>query len=382
MTEIDGDAGGLSIPTPQSGEFSLYFHVPFCTRKCGYCHFYVIPNEERFHVLYMEALKKEWDLRAPLLKQGKKLISIYFGGGTPSLLGPEKISTILSWIPYSLEGVEVTLEANPENVSLSLMEGYRQAGINRVSLGIQTFDDTLLPMLDRTHDSKKGGSAVEIIYHAGIENISIDLMYDLPGQTLLSWERSLKRACELPITHLSLYNLTLEPHTAFFKRRATIQAQMPDSEVSLKMLQRAISTLETHGLSRYEISAFAKPGCYSKHNTGYWLGRPFLGFGPSAFSFWEGKRFRNVANLNRYHKADNPSDFEEELPLLESLKEKLAIGLRLIKGIPDQKWPETIEKGIQELESEDWILRKNKRLRLTERGLLFHDTIAEKIMDF
>lgn len=381
MTEIDGDVEGLLIPTPQSGEFSLYFHVPFCTRKCGYCHFYVIPNEERFHVLYMEALRKEWHLRAPLLKQGK-LISIYFGGGTPSLLGPEKIATILSWIPYSLKGVEVTLEANPENVSPPLMEGYHQAGINRVSLGIQTFDDTLLPLLDRTHDAKKGGGAVETIYDSGIENISIDLMYDLPGQTLLSWERSLKRACELPITHLSLYNLTLEPHTAFFKKRATLQSQMPDSEVSLKMLQSAISTLETQGLSRYEISAFAKPGFYSRHNTGYWLGRPFLGFGPSAFSFWEGKRFRNIANLNRYHKADDPSDFIEELPPIESLKERLAIGLRLIQGIADQIWPAPIERGIQRLESEGWIVRKNKRLHLTEKGLLFHDTIAEKIMDF
>jgi oxygen-independent coproporphyrinogen-3 oxidase len=355
-------------------QYSLYFHVPFCTRKCGYCHFYVIPDQNRFHALYMQTLKREWELRRPLLPQEGTLVSIYFGGGTPSLLGPERIDTILSWINPE-KNVEITLETNPE------VPVYAFPGINRVSLGIQSFDDELLTTLTRTHDSRKAEESLYAIADSGIKNISIDLMYDLPGQTLGQWEKTLERALSLPITHLSLYNLTIEPHTSFYKHRRALLSRTPNSETSLRMLQKAVEKLESGGLKRYEISAFSQPGFHSRHNTGYWKGRPFLGFGPSAFSYWEGARFRNTANLNRYAKMLNenrlPVDFHEKLPPEEALREKIAIGLRLIDGI--DSWPLRFKKIYTKLCANGFL--NPFTLSLSERGILFHDSVAEIIMN-
>ena len=165
---------------------SVYIHVPFCTRKCDYCHFFVIPNKPAFHAQYLEALAWEWQQQAPLL-QGKEICSIYFGGGTPSLLGPDAIAKILEWFPLPNTPIEITLEANPENISEPLMRAYRDAGINRVSIGVQSFDDEMLSLLSRQHDAEKARQAILATEKAGITNISIDLMYDLPKQTLKMW---------------------------------------------------------------------------------------------------------------------------------------------------------------------------------------------------
>lgn len=333
----------------------------------------------------MQALKKEWLLRSPSILN-KKLNSIYFGGGTPFLLGPKRIEEILSWIEPN-DSVEITLEANPENISYETMLAYKQAGINRVSIGIQALNDPLLARLGRTHNATEALTSVETTRLAGIDNISIDLMYDLPGQTLQQWEATLKQALCLPITHLSLYNLTIEPHTLFFKKRKEIIPSLPDSETSLHLLEMAVSKLQKGGFARYEISAFAKPGFYSKHNTGYWTKRPFLGFGPSAFSYWDGSRFRNTPHLNRYarqlEEGADPIDFTETLPNEELVKEGLAIGLRLTEGIPFQAdWPESIQKGLSHLEKEGWLRLSPEKLSLTSQGILFHDTVAEAIMSF
>lgn len=368
---------------PQSGDYSLYFHVPFCTKKCGYCHFYVIPDQERFKHLYMQALKKEWSLRAPSFLN-KNLCTIYFGGGTPFLLGPQRIEEILSWINPPAT-IEITLEANPENISFEILQAYRKAGINRLSIGIQALDDHLLTSLGRTHRAKEAYLSVEMAYQAGFENISIDLMYDLPNQTPSQWEETMDQALTLPLTHLSLYNLTIEPHTPFYKNRKQIVPRLPNQETSLLLLETAISKLQEKGLARYEISAFAKPGYFSKHNTGYWTKRPFLGLGPSAFSYWKDTRFRNIAHLNRYarllEEGKDPIDFSETLPLEEQIKEEIAIGLRLTGGIPFQPiWSASIQKGLYQLEQEGWLMVKTNRLFLTAKGLLFHDTVAEAIM--
>jgi len=219
--------GNLILPNLSKTDISLYFHIPFCTRKCDYCHFYVLPDKEPWKVQLMEGLLLEWQRQLPLL-QNKNIVSIYFGGGTPSLLGPERVATILEWIqetcPFSLQHTEITLEANPENVTLPLMQAYAAAGINRISLGIQTLSDSLLATLTRQHNAQRAIDAVWLTSQAGVKNISIDLMYDLPGQDLSSWEKTLSEAIKLPITHLSLYNLTLEPHTVFFKKKGTAAA--------------------------------------------------------------------------------------------------------------------------------------------------------------
>lgn len=367
-----------------TGDISLYFHIPFCSRKCPYCHFYVIPDKLEFKNQLAEGLKLEWKKLQPLLEQ-KQLVSIYFGGGTPSLFGPNAIGNILKEINFP-KNCEITLEANPEEVSLSLIQAYKETGINRISLGVQSLDDSSLEVLGRQHSAQKALKAIDDIYGAGIRNISIDLMYDLPGQTLDSWQRTLSHIEKLPITHLSLYNLTIEPHTGFFKRKKALTPLLPTPETSLQMLHTAVSHLEKAGLSRYEISAFAKPGFSSLHNTGYWTGRPFLGLGPSAFSYWNKKRFRNVASLSRYTaalKEDRSAvDFEEELPYPANVAELLAIRLRLLEGVNISEWnlPQPLTDVLSDLHKKGWIAYDGTHTKLTEDGLLWYDSVAEAII--
>lgn len=378
----------------QNPSIGLYFHIPFCTQKCAYCHFFVLPDKDPFKKQLLEGFRLEWEQWLPSML-GKSISSIYFGGGTPALIGPSAVSEILervkSSLPFSTPTIEITLEANPENITLELMQAYYAAGINRVSIGIQTFDEALLKTLQRLHTPNKAQKAVNITAEAGFDNISVDLMYDLPGQNLSMWENTLKKACKLPITHLSLYNLTIEPQTVFFKYRKSLSEQMPDPEESLQMYEKAIEILENNGLFQYEISAFAKKGFKAVHNVGYWLGKPFLGFGPSAFSYWEGKRFRNVANLNKYCKAlaegDSPIDFEEELDERAKRKELMAIQLRLLEGVNLNDFEEahgTLDNEtlsvLNDLQRQKLLKFENNRWALSKQGILFYDTVASEIV--
>lgn len=369
-------------------QVSLYFHIPFCSHKCGYCHFYVVPDKDHFKKLLLIALEKEWALRRTELFD-KEIVSIYFGGGTPFLFGVEPIASILQWIKKDVgfKNPEITLEANPENITSDLMHGYHQAGINRVSIGIQTLDQNILKTLERQHSAEKAIQAVYSTKEAGIENITIDLMYDLPGQTLKIWESTLSQALALPISHLSLYNLTIEPHTTFFKHQEQLLKKVPSPEDSLLMYEMAQAQTLSKGLNQYEISAFAKKGFESVHNTGYWQARPFLGFGPSAFSFWEGKRFRNVANINRYAQMLNeskfPIDFEEKLEENALKRELLAIRIRLVEGVNLESFQKSFgaldsetHKQIENLIEKDLVYRNGNKIGLTKQGILFYDSVA------
>lgn len=372
---------------------SLYFHIPFCTKKCSYCHFYVIPEKDSFKKQLLEGFQLELDQWQPALSKFK-IKSIYFGGGTPALIGAEAIFNILTQVrKYStlVPEIEITLEANPENISTQLMRSYADAGINRASIGIQSLDDALLATLGRTHSSKKAIDAIYNTFEGTISNITVDLMYDLPGQTLVTWKNTLQQVVQLPITHLSLYNLTIEPHTAFFKKKEQLEKLLPDEEISLEMYETATETLESQGLKQYEISAFARNELYSTHNVGYWTGRPFIGMGPSAFSYWEGSRFRNIANLNQYHKkllrGDSPIDFTEKLDPLSARRELLAIQLRLMKGVDLKQFEKTYGNidsetniNLLSLESEGFLLREGNFLKLSRKGILFYDTVASEIV--
>lgn len=356
---------------------SLYIHVPFCTKKCPYCHFFVVPSAG--HEAYLKALEQEWKLIQPLI-QDKQIVSLYVGGGTPSLLGPENIAKILSWIPCS---GEITLEANPDDITLEKMEAFRKAGINRVSIGVQSLDNPLLKTLGRLHTAQKAIEAIQMTAEAGITNITIDLMYELPGQTLSSWQNTLSQLENLPITHLSLYNLTFEPGAVFHKKQKELSPLLPTPEDSLAMLTAACTILPTLGLQRYEISAFAKTGFESQHNTGYWTGRPFLGLGPSAFSYWEGRRFRNFCHLKKWETllSENtlPRDFDEKLSPLASLHERLAVRLRLLEGAPRSEFP--IDSSLlSNLVSKKFITLTETHILLTDHGRLFYDSVAEEIV--
>jgi oxygen-independent coproporphyrinogen-3 oxidase len=366
---------------PTTGEISLYFHIPFCRRKCPYCHFYVVPHENKAAKTLLDSLRLEWDLNKHHVLE-KKIVSVCFGGGTPFLIGPEAIAKILSWIQPPSDA-EITLEANPEDVTLSAMEAFANAGINRVSLGVQSLDNPLLKILGRHHSAQQATSAILDTAAAGISNITIDLMYEIPQQTLASWKNTLAQLPALPITHLSLYNLTIEPQTVFYKKRSALTPLLPSSEDSLSMLNSAVASLEQMDLRRYEISAFAKEGFIARHNTGYWLGRPFLGLGPSAFSYFDGKRYRNVCDLKKYAAAlasgNSPVDFSEQLSPLASLHERLAVKLRMLDGVDTREFP--VDPALyQKLQAKGWLDLDRHRARLTPQGLLFYDSVAEEII--
>ena len=342
----------------------------------------------------MPALIKEWQMRLPQLK-GKKIVSIYFGGGTPTKLEPYAYAPLLESILSSgveiASDCEITLEANPEDVSLTVMQQFHALGINRVSLGVQSLIDEDLILLGRTHNVNRSVEAIDQVREGGIDNISIDLMFELPYQNLDRWQKTLSAVANLPVTHLSLYNLTFEPHTVFFKEQLQLLPQLPPDEERLKMLEMAIIALESFGLSRYEISAFAKRGAQSRHNTGYWSGRPFFGFGPSAFSYWEGARFSNAANFNQYlsliEQNRFPIDFEEKLPYPRNLQELFAIGLRLAAGVDlslftalHGQFPSDMKKRLSTLIEKGFLTQEGSIVKLTPSGQLFYDSVAAEII--
>lgn len=383
---------------PTTGDFdeqiSLYFHIPFCTKKCDYCHFYVLPNKPELHTLLAEGLDRELQLWSPQIT-GKKIVSVYFGGGTPFLFGPKAVAHVLDEITkythLSKADVEITLEANPEHITPLAMHEFAAAGVNRVSIGVQSLDDPLLKRLSRTHGSSQAIQAIEDTYNSGITNISIDLMYDIPGQTLEAWQNTLAQVRPLPISHLSLYNLTIEPHTVFFKYRETLAKEMPGNEISTAMYLSAIDVLTQCGFEQYEISAFCKKDLYSRHNVGYWIGRPFLGIGPSAFSYWQGRRFRSIANIHKYiaelRNNQYPTDFSEELLHEKKQRELLAIGLRMLKGIDLVQFRKRhgdlsndVMMSIEKLAKAGLVTLDGTHIFLTERGRLLHDTVAEEIV--
>ena len=308
------------------------------------------------------------------------LRSIYFGGGTPYLLGPENIFKILKHCP---KATEVTLEANPEDVTFESMKAFKKAGINRVSIGIQSFDDDLLKLLGRNHSSQKARQAILDTVKAGIDNITIDLMYDVPTQTRATFQKTLEICKQMPITHLSLYNLTIEPFTPFHKKQKSLEILRPSSRESTEMLSDAINALEEMGLNRYEISAFAKPGFESLHNTGYWEGIPFHGVGPSAFSYIDGARFQNVCNMKKYEdkvlQGIDPRDFYEKLEAQAAQRELLMTGIRMVKGVEKSRFKKVLKSKDEEIKSlinDGFLKETEQRLLLTKKGQLFFDDVA------
>lgn len=372
------------------GDLSLYFHIPFCKKKCPYCHFFVIANAKSHEKAYMEALKKEWDLKLPLI-QGRKIRSIYLGGGTPTELSTPSLLALLNWVKKdcSLDpSIEITIESNPENITKELIEALVQmGGVNRLSLGVQSLEEDSLLQIGRAHTPSVAKEALFIARENGIENLTIDLLYDLPGQTLSHLEKTLDQLASLPITHLSLYNLVIEPGTAFERQKKKILPLIPKEEISILMLDLAVQKLEALGLKRYEISAFAKPGFEAVHNMRYWKGSSFFGYGPSAFSYEEGRRFQNVCDLKRYiallEEGGIPIDFEEKLPYPQNIKERIAIALRPLEGVdlaPYFPLPADLSSSIENLTKEGFLQKKENHIALTPNGLKFYDTVATEII--
>ncbi len=370
--------------------FSLYIHIPFCSKKCPYCHFFVTSSKTKDEPRFIEALLKEWKLRFKSKKED--VITLYFGGGTPTELSTEGLSFLISTFKKEHPNLkEITVEANPESVSKEKIEALKNAGCNRISLGVQSFENNELISLKRQHHQNRAIEAIFEIKAAGIDNISIDLMYDIPHQSLKSFINTLQVIPRLPITHLSLYNLVIEENTPFKRIEKELKKKLPPEDESHAMLKSAIEHLEQAGFRRYEISAFCKPGFESIHNSGYWESRPFLGLGPSAFSDDTQTRSQNVCNLQQYYELvenfKEPIGFSECLSPYNRFKERFIVRLRMFKwlnidhfiqihGQPDNCFFNQIE----DLEKSGWIFRNQNEIILTAKGADFFEDLAVSLV--
>ncbi len=320
---------------------ALYVHIPFCRRRCFYCDF-AIATRLDLADRYLDTLCREIMLTAAAFAPTQPLTSVFFGGGTPSLLSPAQIDRVLGAIAAAMgiaAGAEISLEANPGTVSRESLRGYRLAGANRISLGVQAFQADLLASSGRDHSVADIDAAVRDIERAGIENFGLDLISGLPGQTLTHWEESLDRAIALQPTHLSAYDLAIEPGTLFGKRAAVGCLPLPPEDTAIAMYGLARERLRAAGFGHYEISNYAKPGYECRHNRTYWENRPFFGVGMGATSYVNRRRLDRPRKLSEYFawmaewEATGIPPTVPPVTESEALFDTLMQGLRLAEGV-------------------------------------------------
>ena len=370
----------------------IYLHIPFCKTRCIYCDFYSTTRSE-LKTRYVRALCRELEMRKKYLK-GEYVETIYFGGGTPSQLEEEDFILIFDVIreQYGMEHCrEITLEANPDDLTPDYLKMLASLPFNRISMGIQTFDDTTLQLLKRRHTSRPAIEAVHRCREAGFQNISIDLIYGLPGETKERWENDLRQATSLNVEHISAYHLTYEEDTPIYNMLKQHQIEEVDEDSSLQFFTLLIEHLQEAGYEHYEISNFCRPGKYSRHNTSYWKGIPYLGCGPSAHSFNGTTREWNVSSIDLYIKGieGDRRNFEtENLDQTTRYNEFIITTIRTVWGTP-------IEKLKQEFGNELWeycrkmsapYLENGKlemhegALRLTREGIFISDSIMSDLL--
>lgn len=368
---------------PGKESIALYIHIPFCTRKCRYCSFYTIADSYANKSSYCEAIIHEWKRKWDLLQNRYFVDTIFFGGGTPSLISPKLIQQIIQVVGGN--PTEITLEANPEHLSNNYLKELSHTQVNRISIGAQTFSDADLHMLGRSHSSSHIFDAICNCIQNGFFNISIDLIYGLPNQTLSCFLTNIQQAASLPITHISLYNLTIDPHTSFYKHRKQILPSIMEDDILAQMSLEAESILTAKGFERYELASYAKPLLQSKHNLYYWTDRPFLGLGASASQYIDRIRSKNISHIFHYLQAVKKkrplAQESEKLSDKEHMKEALALRLRLTKGFLKDDFPKNLVQAfIHTPKITQFIEETSTHYLLNRRGRLFHDLIAEEIM--
>ena len=296
----------------------IYIHIPFCKRRCIYCDFFSTTQSEKKSA-YVHALCQELDMRKDYL-EGEDIETIYLGGGTPSQLTQKELEEIFSSL-YNIykvkENAEITLEANPDDLTPEYIHMLRTLPINRISMGIQTFQEETLKLLHRRHTAQQAIEAVKHCREAGFQNISIDLMYGLPGETLETWKEDLQQAIALHPEHISAYHLIYEEGTALWKLREQKQVEEADEDLSVTLFKTLIEELTHAGYEHYEISNFCLPGLHSRHNSSYWTGKKYLGCGPSAHSFNGTSRQWNVASLDKYIQSIQQGELDHEIEELD-----------------------------------------------------------------
>ena len=378
---------------------ALYIHFPFCVKKCAYCDFVSASGSGIQPEVYGAGVVREMELRADLLDDRVSAETLYLGGGTPSLLPPEIVARFVTTARerYALRPeAEVTLEANPGTVTAKTLAGYREAGVNRLSLGVQSFDDRMLGLLGRVHSVTEARDAFVEARAAGFDNISLDLMHSLPEQTSSEWEEALAQAVELRPDHISAYGLTVEEGTPLYRLQEKGRLSLPDDEEGALMYRMTAKILVAAGYEQYEISNFALPGCRSRHNQVYWRREPYLGFGAAAHSFLcaptFGRRWRNPNEPEEYLQSLSKGQLpEEEVSVLtqrEAMAETFFLGLRTTDGVDTDLFQETFGESaeqvygpeIESLLSAGLLQRHGVRLSIPASRLILSNQVLVKFV--
>ncbi len=368
----------------------IYFHIPFCKQKCSYCDFHFSTSYQGYRQRMIDAMQSETLLRKDFLTD-HSIVSIYFGGGTPSLLNPYELAQLMNTAQQQFvvaQTSEITLEANPDDITKENLKAWLAMGINRLSIGIQSFDDNNLGWMNRAHSAQESLNCLKLVQDAGFENFSIDLIYGLPGQSIEEWKKTLDQVIALKVPHISAYCLTIEERT-HLANMVKNGVMVPSSEdLQSEHFHLLVEILETEGYHHYEISNFSKPGREAVHNSNYWKGEEYLGIGPSAHSFYGNARSWNIANNVRYMSLIEQQDIwyeSEYLTNRERWNELLLTGLRTSYGVNLEQLysfdsPSSLfQKNMHEFIEKGWVLQNEGRIYLTREGKLRADYIAAEL---
>lgn len=357
---------------------AIYIHIPFCVRKCDYCDFLSFQSNEEERKKYVDFVIKEMELYPKY-----NYDTVYFGGGTPSLLEPCDIKKILSKLSIN-DGAEVTLEANPKTVDFEKLKGFKEAGINRLSMGIQSFNEKFLKKLGRLHTANEGEEAYYMAREAGFSNISLDLMFSLPGETLQNVKDDLSKMISLNPEHFSIYSLIWEPDTKFFEKLEKGEYKETDNDLEATMYEMIIDYSEKNGYNHYEISNFSKEGKEARHNSKYWRNEEYLGIGLGASGYIDGIRYKNKMKFIDYYDSilmgEKPILEKEEVSLEAKEEYRHILGLRLLKEGIEESNCEKYKKIYEELENTGFIQKKDNRYILTRKGVFLANDVFEKFI--
>ncbi|KXT73358.1 putative coproporphyrinogen III oxidase of BS HemN-type, oxygen-independent [Streptococcus sp. DD10] len=374
----------------QNKPTSAYVHIPFCTQICFYCDFSKVFIKNQPVDDYLKALIQEYQS-----KEITSLRTLYIGGGTPTALNAQQLEFLLTNLTKNLDLntlEEFTIEANPGDLTEDKIAVLAKSAVNRVSLGVQTFDDKLLKKIGRSHTEQDIYETITNLKQSGFNNISIDLIYALPQQTMEQLIINVKKALSLDIPHMSLYSLILENHTVFMNRMRRGKLHLPQEDLEAEMFEYIIEELEKSGFDHYEISNFSKPGYESRHNLMYWDNAEYYGFGAGASGYVDGIRYRNRGPIQHYLKAireDGHARLNEEvLSKREMMEEEMFLGLRKKKGVSKLRFEEKYGISFEEiygdvareLESQGLLISTHEQVRMTKKGLFLGDSVAEKFI--
>ncbi|MDF1673244.1 MAG: radical SAM family heme chaperone HemW [Vicingaceae bacterium] len=368
----------------------IYLHIPFCKQACSYCDFH-FSTSLKHKASFVNALVKEIIQKKDFLKT--EINTIYFGGGTPSLLDLEDLNLIIDAIysNYNIaQNIELTFECNPDDLTSKKLKELKQIRVNRLSIGTQSFFYEDLQFFNRAHNSNQAEQSILLSQDLGFENITIDLIYNTPTLTMQKWEQNLDKVNELKVPHLSAYTLTVEPNTALHHQVKTNQTSLPTDEEAIKQFKLLMAKTKSFGLTQYEVSNFGAAGFYSQHNSNYWKGQEYLGFGPSAHSYYKNKRSWNVSNNIKYIKAINNEEKYNEEELIDkktAYNEYVLTRLRTIWGI-EKDYIETnfsvainqhFNKELEQYLKTSYLQTKKGKITLTQEGIFIADKISSDL---